>query len=85
MASRLEKSVTLYGGMAYAAREMARIDQRATPHNDGVALIIRRALRDYLLKRGYSGAFLDDFSVDVATGKNPHSAASAPVVDSGAS
>lgn len=83
--TKLEKSVTLYGGMAFAAREMARIDQRATPHNDGVALIIRRALRDYLVKRGYSGAFLDDFTVDVATGQKLHSAASAPVTQSGKS
>lgn len=70
MATKLKKTLTLYGGMAFAVREHALHDQRATPQNDGIALVVRKALREYLVKRGYGASFLDRFDIDVETGLN---------------
>lgn len=54
-----EKHVTLSDHLLYAAAVQAKADERHNGNSDGVASLIRKALKYWLSKNGWSARFLD--------------------------
>lgn len=64
-----EKHVTLSDHLLYAAAVQAKTDERHNGNSDGVASLIRKALKYWLSKNGWSARFLD------GNGSIPHDGA----------
>jgi hypothetical protein len=60
MSDTVRKSVRIPRALYEAAAKQARLEERDTKADDGVGLLIRKALRAYLNKQGYSASELDE-------------------------